>query len=104
MSIYGALGEAPAGNNASRKGEIVANGTAVITGNGTVTLPIAMRTVTNVILTLTGISSTGLAANAFTATVGAITNNTFTIFVWELDGSAADAAASVNWVAFGKLA
>ena len=104
MAIYGALGEGPSGNNANRKGEYEMNGSLSVTGTATVTLPIMIRKITNVMVCLSGISTTGLAANAFVVTVGAITNNTFTVFVWELDGSAADAAATVNWIALGVLA
>ena len=105
MAIYGALAEAPASStNPTRKGEMEANGVVVIpaTSNGvaTITVPYQMRTITNVLLTVNATAS----SDGVIALVSSISNNTFAIKVFELDGTAADTTTTVNWLAFGKLA
>ena len=111
MAIYGALGEAPAGNNANRKGEIVANGQVSVTGSQTVQLPQQMRIVTNIFATLQMATALNSGLDPSLVTVSANpTNNTFTIYVWKPTSNsnptliASTHAVTVNWLAFGKLA
>ena len=114
MAIYGALGEAPASStNPTRKGEMEANGVATVTGTLAIVLPYQMRIVTNIFATIAMASAinSGLDPILVTVTpISAITNNTFTIYVWKPTSNsnptliASTHAVTVNWLALGKLA
>jgi hypothetical protein len=110
MAIYGALAEAPAGNNANRKGEYEANGVATVTGSLTITLPIQIRKITNVFATINMATAINSGLDPSLVTVGTISNNTFIIFVWKPTSNsnptliASTHAVTVNWLALGLLA